>query len=480
MGLWLRPEVVLTQRADADCIRFSHWEVVLPAGFVQAHEDLHQVLLGRASADSVAPQSESAAVVALLQAQGGFVGRGQPQPCTLAQLRTKFDPLRSHWYAQYYAHPLWQRLRSGQATRNELLAWVVHNYHISRVAGVVAARCASSAHTQAVRQRFLQDMFEEYWHVDAYYFVKHPKLQLSDEQVKRYVPLPASRAFELHTLQMAVRDPWAHLLIAYFQESTAFFYDDCANFYQDIERAYDLPGFFEPWLAHMRLDVAEDHAGGLAQLFVDEQVLTPQQQSAALRGAWLAYRYLYHALDQVQAQALPGGALDARAPEAVYALEPTACANPTPAADRLNCIQADLLQGALDGALACLGYTLEHDALIALGRLCRSLERALPQPWLAPMRSIWTQALAHLLQEHAHQSACLTALLHAVHQRCALHGVTLLGTPTLLCLQRLDAALHRNPQEPMAKPHGPALYDAQCFVDLAFASALIDEQAYQA
>ena len=239
MGLWLRPEVVLTQR-DADCIRFSHWEVVPPAGFAGPWQDLHLQLLGRASADSVAPQSESV-VVALLKSARRLCRRGQPfwHAGAVAQSLTRCACTGT----PSTAHPLWQRLRSGQATRNELLAWWYTTTTSHVRLGWWPPVCASSAHTQAVRQALCKTCLRNIgmWMLTT---LSNIQLQLSDEVVKR-LRTAASVACSLSCTHYNWRcvDPGRTLPIAYFQESTAFFDDDCANFYQDIERLTTCPDF---------------------------------------------------------------------------------------------------------------------------------------------------------------------------------------------------------------------------------------------
>jgi hypothetical protein len=474
---FLRAEVELVHDDQADRIRFAHWEVALPPGFLKDHVDLRDVLCRIAPASSVEQSSESAGVIALLDAQGCFASEGALEQCTLQQLRRIFDRLKSAWYAEYYSHPLWDRLRSGRATRNELLAWVVHNYHVSRIAGGAAARCASRPYARRLRDRFLQDTFEEYWHSDAYYFVKHPSLNIRDEDIKRYVPLAGSRAFELHTLQVADRDDLAHLLIAYFQESSVAFYDDCVDFYDAVERAYDLPGFFEPWKAHMRLDLSEGHAQGLATLFDCEEVITPDRQISALRGAWIAFRFLYHSLDHVQEQARINGTLDLRSPRSIDVR--SAPASERTGADGLSSekIRGDLARCAFAGSLACLGRAADHDVLMMLGRLCRDLERGQESNWLESTRSIWVEAIGHQIAECSSEPARVANILMALNARCGEYGVRLFDTGTMSCIDRLRHLGTIHPGD--GSTFAVDAHHARSFLDCAFTGDAIDNRAYQ-
>jgi len=54
-----------------------------------------------------------------------------------------FNAVSLDWYREYYEHSLWSRLRSGVSSRNQLVAWLIHNYHVSVNAGITHARIAS-------------------------------------------------------------------------------------------------------------------------------------------------------------------------------------------------------------------------------------------------------------------------------------------------------------------------------------------------
>src|SRR6185503_20799475 len=116
------------------------------------------------------------ALVTLLDAQGCFLP--EPASDSLADALAAFLPLRSVMYADYYSHPLWTRLRDGAATAGELTTWAVHNYHVSRSAGAIAARRSVRSHDDGLQPFFREDALEEYWHCDAFYFVDGPGVTL--------------------------------------------------------------------------------------------------------------------------------------------------------------------------------------------------------------------------------------------------------------------------------------------------------------
>lgn len=471
---WLRPEVQITSGEEADCIRFAHWEVRLPRGAL-GDRDLLTLLKPASPVACRHDEPEVAGLLALLDAQGCFQRSESPSPCSMQELGRRFDRLRSAWHSEYYAHPLWLRLRSGEASRNELLAWVIHNYHISRVAGAAAARCASRPYGPEFRQRFLEDTLDEYWHVDAYYFVRHAGLTVRDEDVKNYVPLAGSRAFELLALQVADRYPLGHLLIAYFQESTAVFVEDCVSFYGEVERAYDLPGFFDPWVAHMRLDIDQGHAKGLSELFDNQHIVAPDEQSEAFRCAYLAYSFLRASLDQILEQTRGDDSLEFRTPSQFIGIE---CQSASPVShDYQDRLTLELSSSALQATLCCLGRTLDHDAVMALGRLCRILAPSRTDGWLGRKMSIWTEAIGLLLQERAVDPVSLALLLRTLEARCRSRGFRCLPRDAVTVIDRILANNNRTGDAANVDLAVDARRIGE-FLDLAHESPLIVEAAY--
>lgn len=298
---WLKDNVSLEEDLDLQRLKYSHWEMSIPSNFINMHQPLKEVLQRTRSLKSLPKNAHYDDLISLFKMQGLFTPQLTKPIYTMRELRDIFDPLKSCWYATYYSHPLWTRLRQGNASRNELVAWFIHNYHISRAAGIVGARFVGKSQNEVWRAFFVKDTLEEYWHCDAFYFVRHEKLKIEDRDVKDYVPLPSSLAFEQHTLQLAERDPVGHLLVAYMQESTIEFYDDCLRFYNDVETQYQIPGFFDLWAKHMRIDMEHGHATGLSALFDSNQEFTSEQIQKSLNNAWLGCFYLCLALDEISA-----------------------------------------------------------------------------------------------------------------------------------------------------------------------------------
>jgi hypothetical protein len=401
----LRDEVRVDFAGDGVRVACALWEVRLPALWVASHPRVEAFLRRGLTRSEVAADAdpEAAGVLALLDAQGCIVPAPLTAPVSLRELRARFDRLRAGWYATYYAHPLWNRLRSGDATRDELVAYLVHNYHVSRAAGPVAARMAMHG-PSAWRPFFSSDVCGEYWHCDAYYFVPSTVLGCEARDIRTYPQLPASTAFEQHALQMAEHDAIGHLLLAYFQESTVAFQADADRFYAEVERAYGMEGFFRSWQEHVGIDVAEDHAGGLARLFTGDVVVEPAAAARSIAVAWAAFHFLHAALDDASSTGQRGGVQAVASSDAL----------------------ADLpfvLSAVARTSLAALASSRGHDEIILAGRIAEGLasQRGGAEPLPLP-RSPWALAVANALAESACRPAEWAAAVAYVVHRLALEG----------------------------------------------------------
>lgn len=286
-------------------VTYALWEVTLPINWVRSHPSVLSLLERECTAAEASTDPQAADFVSLLEAQGCFTPI-RKNSYTLREVRALFDPLRSAWYAIYYAHPAWEDLRSGQATRNEVIAWLVHNYHTSRAAGVAAARMASQGEASLWAPFFQQDALDEYWHCDAFYFIDSSEFCVNSRDIKSYIALPSSTAFLQHTLRLAEIDALGHLLTAYFQECSIVFEDDSKKFYSDVEAAYQLPAFFKRWKQHIQIDKDHGHAEGLAALLESDLSMDAMTVEAALRNAWISFYFLWKSLDDIKLERLEG------------------------------------------------------------------------------------------------------------------------------------------------------------------------------
>jgi hypothetical protein len=406
LGEYFRPEVSLEFFDSHVVISYALWQVTLPADWVGAHPAVEQFLQRRIGRSAALLHPVAQPLVKLLDAQGCFTPVAQAT-YTLREVKALFDPLRSQWYAHYYAHPAWEQLREGRANVSMLFTWLIHNYHISRAAGTVAARMASTSADSRWAHFFRDDALAEYWHCDAFYSLQSKQLAaISLQQIKDYVPLASSMAFEEHTLRVAETDPLGHLLIAYFQESSIAFVDDSRAFYRSVEEHYDIAGFFSPWEQHIQIDVDQGHADGLGKLFESDDTVSEGTLAVALRNAWLAYRFLSCGLDDI----VEAGAqveLSMRPPQRlaneVCDLLGLADAFLVNAGSTVTLRPADvasLRRSLSTSAFRALGHARQHDEIIACGRWAQCLAQA-AAPEVDAVATLWKTAIDNHLQEAA-------------------------------------------------------------------------------
>ena len=454
-------EGVRVMEVDGEVVVHHHFfELALPRNWVNRTPEIRAILGREIHVDDLTSENrEVKGVVEFLSAQNCFFRSKAKAAYSLREVKEIFEPIAVAWYADYYRHPLWNRLRRGELNLNGLAAWAIHNYHVSRAAGKSGSRCASRFPRKELRGFFRADVLEEYWHCDAFYFVRHPSLSISDRQVKEYVPLPASLAFEQHTVWVAESDWLAHLLISYFQESSIRFYSDCQDFYREVETAYSLPGFFKNWTAHMGLDFDHGHAENFVKLFDSDETVSHAALVASLSGAWFAFAFLYAALDQISEEAARNTAVIPRNPIAGGLMDPSANSL-SPVAKELqardlrrlaNELAASLppFAGAADerGSLRdALGDSLfhamscatAHDEIILLGKLIEDLARSeefAPAPGLPPS----SVALAAFLRTAAVDARSLLFLVQlAIDLQCEW------ATPGRAALARLASFLEES------------------------------------
>lgn len=399
----LRPEVKIEDNGTETSIAFAHWQVSVPSDAIRKDGALLN-LVRRRRLELASVNEQAHGLYALLDAQGCFLPN-RPERLTSRAVLRMFQPIRSQLYAQYYAHPLWTRLRSGEASRGELTAWMIHNYHISRSAGVIAARMAATTRNPDLREFFREDALEEYWHCDAFYFVKQSGIELSPDDAKSYVPLPASTAFEDHALRAAEEDTLGHLLIAYFQESSIIFRQDSERFYNAIEEQYRLPGAFKGWRKHMTLDLDHDHAGALEARFDDETEISLESARTSLRTVQLAQFFLLNALDQITEHASVDNAISLRRPATMTGTPRSRAHEPI----KLRRASAAYLISALrDAAFRALALARTHDQIIAAGRLATQLEPVAEKAF--DVMGPWHIASRNFLVERAAEPETITTL----------------------------------------------------------------------
>jgi len=160
---FLRKGVKVIIDIDSLKIQGPLLEVSLPRGWADNYPELWALLDRRiAKQKIVSPDNELQAVLTLLETQGYFSTFEDKAIYSLREVKALLESVSLQWYARYYSHPLWQSLRDGSLSRNSFVAWLIHNYHISRAAGITSARFTTRAPRLDLRKAFQSDVLEEY------------------------------------------------------------------------------------------------------------------------------------------------------------------------------------------------------------------------------------------------------------------------------------------------------------------------------
>src|SRR4051794_38203482 len=106
----LAPSVILVESGPSLVVRQGLWEVIVATLAIDQDPGLRSLARDRIVDMSLCTQA-GRGLAALLDAQGCFL-RARPTVLSPDEILAVFRPLRSALYAAYYAHPLWQDLRS--------------------------------------------------------------------------------------------------------------------------------------------------------------------------------------------------------------------------------------------------------------------------------------------------------------------------------------------------------------------------------
>lgn len=272
-GGFLRASVATSQSPDNWSIAHGLWEISIPRDAVDRPDQLDRLLrreLPVATMDL--SSSGSAALVRLLIAQGCLTYDGSRADFGAEEVRYITGAAMMPWYGAYYAHPFWAELEACRLSTTQLFGWMLRTYHLSRSAGVTAARGALHSESGEARATFLRNAIEEFAHCEEHYLPCHPRFGLSPAQIKSLVPLPSSTAFD-DRMSIIAEDDWlAHAIVAFFQEHTASFRANAFTLYDKLSGHYGLGGFFDSWKAHVGYDVDRTHAQQFESLLGSRRV----------------------------------------------------------------------------------------------------------------------------------------------------------------------------------------------------------------
>jgi hypothetical protein len=387
----LRLGVNVKHLGDFFVVDHSIWSIRIPTRISGQHYASHHLLTNPGSYVSY---SSDDPILVLLRAQGCLTFPKKSKYSSKEYLEI-FNAATLSWYYDYYSHSLWNRLRSGCASKEELIAWILHNYHVSLNAGITHARIADS--DKDLSASHYRCALEEYWHADSFYFVSYEGL--SPDEVKNYLPLPSSYAFQIHLRQLARNQPNAYKLVSYFQERTIIFSDNAESFYDQVEAAYNMPGLFHGWRAHLQIDKSLNHYNERENILLADEPVDSSDLIAEIFQARIAFELLLCCLDDVEAERSRGCDYswriafgDKRSLESTSVSERAAFwaltffQGPHQLSDRirdlLHCRSHNIywIKCMLEpSCFTCLSYARSHDDVILLGKIAEHFSTRLTE-----------------------------------------------------------------------------------------------------
>ena len=113
----------------------------------------------------------------------------------------------NHWLRDVYAHPLWEKMVTGKATRAQVIGFAFEKYHYIEGAYEHMALAAANA-TPEMMPHLARHFIEEYQHGDIYR--KGLRFLFADELVLRSQPLPSTRALVNFLSESASRNSFGY------------------------------------------------------------------------------------------------------------------------------------------------------------------------------------------------------------------------------------------------------------------------------
>jgi len=201
----------------------------------------------------------------------------------------------AEWLQPVYAHPFWEKVVTGVASRAQLVGFAFEKYHYIEAAHEHMAIAVANSSPQLM-PHLARHFIEEYQHGDIYR--AGLRSVASDDAILRSTPLPSTRALVNFLNESAARNSFSYyagneLLQATENDDDERDAQSVNEFYAAIRRNY-------PWAArlvksfedHTRLDQQLGHKDVFLEMCRAMPVLAPQQVDDALRTTKLMAEHL--------------------------------------------------------------------------------------------------------------------------------------------------------------------------------------------
>lgn len=202
-----------------------------------------------------------------------------------------YDVHRKHcatWLEPVYAHPFWENVVSGKATRAQVIGFAFEKYHYIEAAfehmGIAAANASPEMMPHLARH-----FIEEYTHGDIYR--KGLRSLFPDELILHSQPLPSTRALVNYLNESAQRSSFAYYSGNELLQMTENTDDDRAGgavneFYDAMRKHYPYTDkLIDSFIAHTKADQKLGHADAFLLMCKSVPPLTHREVNDALNVA---------------------------------------------------------------------------------------------------------------------------------------------------------------------------------------------------
>jgi pyrroloquinoline quinone (PQQ) biosynthesis protein C len=231
-----------------------------------------------------------------------LVGAPEPQGMSGTEFHALHRKLATHWLAPVYAHPLWEKIVTGHASRAQVIGFAFEKYHYIEGAYEHMSIGAANA-TPEMMPHLARHFIEEYLHGDIYR--KGLRGLFSDDVVLRSQPLPSTRALINFLSESAQRSSFAYYAGNEVLQMTENTGDEQAGrsvdaFYEAMRRHYpDTARLIDSFIAHTHADQKLGHADVFLEMCQSVKPLSPHEVKDALNTARLMAEHLMLFMDGI-------------------------------------------------------------------------------------------------------------------------------------------------------------------------------------
>ena len=208
------------------------------------------------------------------------------------------------WLREVYAHPLWERMTSGQASRAQVLGFAFEKYHYIEGAYEHMGIAAANA-TPEMMPHLARHFIEEYQHGDIYR--KGLRSLFPDDVVLRSQPLPSTRALVNFLSESAQKSSFGYYAGNELLQMTENTSDPTASseiedFYSALRRHYPYTDrIIDSFIAHTHADQKLGHESVFKEMCAAVPPLSQREVKEAMNTVRSMAEHLWLFLDGIDA-----------------------------------------------------------------------------------------------------------------------------------------------------------------------------------